>query len=310
MNISKPNYRLIFYLLALLASCLPVCADDLSQMSNSKLLEAAEYENNHRHCERAVQLCNEMIRRNPANYRAFQIKAACLDYQVGPEEALKVLEPFVNKYPQNCMALSDFGEYYTSAGQYEKALAFFDRAIKIQPLNYNLYHLRSISLSSLKRYDRAAADLTSYLKLNPRHARGYEWRADAYKELGQFDKAIIDLTMAMKLAAQKGGEFRLQRADLYLKLKDYESALADYDVVLKQNPADDTVWFKKGQVLEILKDYNSAVAAFTEAINLSESSTAYYARAAVYEKLKNRAAALKDRAAGDKLARQRAIERI
>ena len=86
--------------------------------------------------------------------------------------------------------------------------------------------------------------------------------------------------------------------------------MADYDTILKNNPLDDTVWFKKGQACMEIKDYNGAVKAFTAVLDLSDLSTAYYARSQAYEKLNDHANALKDKIAGDKQAKRRAVERL
>lgn len=310
MNLAKSFslFSLCFALAFALGN--PVRATEFEKLSTQKLLDAAEFEYKHKRCEKAMSLAEELLRRDPASERAYWIKAGSLDYLVGPAEAIKFLEPAIKKYPRNFLLLVDIAEYYNSAGQFNKAIDVLTTAIKMQPSKYEYYHMRSIAYSSQKRYREAADDMTAYLKLHPAHARGYQWRADAYKQLGQFDKAIADLGQAIELGKKQAGEYRLQRADLYMDLKEYKKALADYDVVLKESAMDDTVWFKKGQVLVLLKDYNNALKAFTEAIELSDSSTAYYARSDVYEKLKDHAAALKDRAMGDKLAKQRAIERI
>jgi len=296
-----------------LALSLTICAAaaaDFASMNTLQLTAAAQNEWKHKRCEKATVLCDELIRREPGNPLAYQIKAGCIDYLDGPERAIALLEGFLKTHNHDEQSVMDLGQYYFSVNQYEKAIACFTEVMKLNPNGKDAYHMRSIAYAALKQYDAGIRDLDEYLKRAPKHGRGYEWRADAYKQTGQWGKAIADLDRAILFSPDKSNEFITERADLYVKLKQYEKAVTDYDRAIKLNPADDVLWFKKGQALVKLGQYQKAADAFSQTIALNESSTAYFARSAAYEKLNRRAEALKDKAIGDKLEKKRAVERL
>ncbi len=251
-----------------------------------------------------------IIERSPGEPQAYVLKANCLDDMSQAEPAKAVLEAFNRAHPPDSSVLNQLGTFYSNQKLYDKALSCYSAAIKANPRFEDAYHRRSIINSTLKRYDESIADMTTWIKLKPQNGRGYEWRAAAYQQSGQWAKAIADLNRAIQFKTRNTGEFMVVRADLYMKLKDYKHALADYEAVLRVSPMDDTIWFKKGQALMQLKDYKGAVEAFSATLDFNEMSTAYYARSEAYEKLNNHEAAAKDKLAGDKLAKKRAIDRI
>jgi tetratricopeptide (TPR) repeat protein len=275
-----------------------------------KLLEMAETETKHKRCPAAIKMCDEIIRRDPHNSQAYIFKAQCIDYQQSPEAAATMLEAFTKKYPPDAGTLMELGALYNDTQQFDKAIAALTRASSIAPQSPEIFHRRSMAYGSLKKHELAIADLTTYIKLTPTHNRGYQWRADEYRKAGQPAKAIADLNLAIAKDNKKDSELLLQRADLYLELKDYDSALADYSELLKRNSLDDSIWFKKGQCCMQLKDYVGAVKAFTAVLEISDSSTAYYARSEAYAKLRDFKNAQKDKLAGDKQARKPAIDRL
>ena len=62
-------------------------------------------------------------------------------------------------------ALSQGLEKYKK-GDYQRAVADFDRAIKLNPKNYDAYNKRGTALYELKEYQRAIADFSQAIKLN------------------------------------------------------------------------------------------------------------------------------------------------
>jgi TonB family protein len=88
----------------------------------------------------------------------------------------------------------------------------------------------------------------------------------------------------------------LQRANIYLDLRDYQKALDDVSAALALVPKSDCAFALRGQIHLEQKKYKEAVEDLTEAINIDPNyAFAYRDRADAYEKLKQDPLALADR---------------
>jgi serine/threonine protein kinase/Tfp pilus assembly protein PilF len=104
------------------------------------------------------------------------------------------------------------------------------------------------------------------------------------------------VNLLSKLLETDGANFdaRLHRAVRYLDLRDYESTLADADFLIQLRRDAATVWNLRGLALSQMKRYEQAIAAFTQAIELTPHASTYMNRAAVYLESKQPSMALAD----------------
>ena len=75
------------------------------------------------------------------------------------------------------------------AGNYEKAIGFFTKAIELEA-NHVLYSNRSACHCALKEYDSAAADAEKCIGMKADWGKGYARKGAALHGLGRFDQAI------------------------------------------------------------------------------------------------------------------------
>ena len=98
-----------------------------------------------------------------------------------------------------------------------------------------------ISVESLMNgnYNKAIEYSTRVIKIDPDSAVTYVIRARAYFELGDMDKAIADSTQAIKRDRLNIGAYSI-RGNAYGRKGDMDRAVADWKAILKINPdADD-----------------------------------------------------------------------
>jgi GT2 family glycosyltransferase len=75
---------------------------------------------------------------------------------------------------QQALQLCQEGERFLQEGNYEKALARFDSAVRIGPNILGVEHARAVCLERLKRFAEAETALLSELKLQPEHVDGLD----------------------------------------------------------------------------------------------------------------------------------------
>ena len=183
-----------------------------------------------------------------------------LGYLGDPEEVRKFREERLKKDPKSAEYARDLGDYYFNREEYEKALTYFDQAIKLKPGDYELHNQKGLCYRYLDKYAEAAKEYEISMGLNKKdfyapfywgRAWGlsgdmkkelegytksleicpdYYWalnnRGWTYNRMKEFDKALIDLEKACKLNEDYGyGYFSYNNiATTYMGLKRYDNA--------------------------------------------------------------------------------------
>lgn len=124
------------------------------------------------------------------------------------------------------------------SGFYQKAVAHFDEAVRIDPKFVLAYYNRGVALQQLGQERRAIKDYTEVIRLEPYLADAYANRGTAYENLEQYDRAIKDYDEAIRLAPKAAANYA-NRASSYGKLGRYREAIKDYDQAVRLDPRDD-----------------------------------------------------------------------
>jgi lipoprotein NlpI/predicted aspartyl protease len=166
------------------------------------------------------------------------------------------------------------GKAWGIQGQYDKAIADFDEAIRLNPQDALTYGNRGYAWYRKGDNDRAIADYSEAIRLNPLGADYYLLRGYTQFGLGRFDASLPDLTESLRLnanqsyaiiwrylAQSRSGKPELAKSELSEKLGslnkakwpapviDFLLGKSDPDALLKaaEHPDADT---RRGQICE------------------------------------------------------------
>src|ERR1700722_18813971 len=92
------------------------------------------------------------------------------------------------------------GNAWYSKGEYDRAIADFDEAIRLDPKGPFPYNGRGNAWASKVEYGRAIADFDESIRLQPKNSSSRNNRGLAWKETREFDRAIADFNDAIRLA--------------------------------------------------------------------------------------------------------------
>ncbi len=143
-----------------------------------------------------------------------------------------------------CTTLPTSGEYaargdgYLNDGKIEKAIAAYNKAIRINPANLEAYASRGAAHYAAGHYELAQQDFEYVLTKNPYHADTYTAYGSSLASRGNFQDALTVLNLAIQLKPDRPENY-FSRAGVYFMLQDYPKAIADYDAVLRAYPAAD-----------------------------------------------------------------------
>ncbi len=133
------------------------------------------------------------------------------------------------------------GILFDQMGEFDKAIACFTQAIKINPNNGNNYYNRGVAYGHMGDWDNAIADYTKAIELNPNDSEAYGNRAMAYLDKKDYNKAIADLTQCLAINPYSIHRLNLPevfyfRANNSLEQGDYEQAILDYSLLIETFP--------------------------------------------------------------------------
>lgn len=98
-----------------------------------------------------------------------------------------------------------FGKEYLRAGHYDKALAAFDEAAKLNPGEARAFMGRSLALTRLGRFDDALAAADGIFGLEPNSPHAFNARGVAYQAMGRMDDAQAAFEKSVAFGPQDAG---------------------------------------------------------------------------------------------------------
>jgi len=217
-----------------------------------------------------------------------------------------------DKIPQTAGTFLDRGILFASRGEYEKAIADFTEAIRLNPNMGAAYELRAralrasiskvigvrdnftgidtistegrASLNKMEIFDQVIMDYSQAIRLEPNNNKLYNERGTTYSDMGDIDWAIADFNQAIKMAPNDYDSYN-NRGSVYVIKRDYNSAIEDFNHAIKINPNSVDIYRNRGLAYYYKEEWDWAIADFSRAIRISPNNyMAYNNRGATYMK--------------------------
>ena len=239
--------------------------------------------------DRALQAFDRAIQLNNPEYTylAWYGKARVYGRKYKAREAIEALDQALATLPAREKG-SEFhaeilyyqGVFYGEVNQSEKAIAFFEQAIKISPQNPNYYDSLSSELHNVKRYDQALEAINQAIEIAPRSS-WYSNRGNIYKDQKKWDLALADYNKALTLNPNNPRAY-IARADVYEERKEWDLALADYNRAIEIDANFAAAYGSRGVFYQTRKQWDLALADFNKAITIDPNHPNSYGMRGIF----------------------------
>jgi tetratricopeptide (TPR) repeat protein len=178
----------------------------------------------------------------------------------------------------NAQAYLSRGKLWEARSEFDKAIADYSAAIKLDPTNEFIYNSRGNAWRSKGEYDKAIADHSEAIRLDPKYALAYNNRGTAWQYKQDEDKALADYNEAIRLDPNDGAAYT-NRGFILRDRGEYDGAVADLDNAIRLEPNDAVAYYHRGLVWRDKGEYGKAIADYSEAIRINpEFDVAYNSR--------------------------------
>ena len=186
-------------------------------------------------------------------------------------EALKLLNTYVDRYPQVREARYYRALALNGLGRHKEALEDVDKALADNPGNVNFLLAKGNILVALERRPEAILIYTQAMQCDPRNAEACKERGDCLAQEGQFAEAIADLNKAAGLAPKDPWVFN-KRGMVWFCQGEYQKAVADFTPAIRLQPDLAISYFFRGNIYRHhLKEPEKAIADYQKGCRLGSS---------------------------------------
>ncbi|PKL37768.1 MAG: hypothetical protein CVV44_15635 [Spirochaetae bacterium HGW-Spirochaetae-1] len=147
-------------------------------------------------------------------------------------EAGDCFRDVVAREPENGEAWHFLGGVMHHLGQYDAAIEYYTKAIKLDPAAYHSFHNRGLSRHYGAQYDSAIQDYSQAIELNRDYFKSWYFRGLAYLEKGEYARAVEDFNVALLMQPHNHKAWYLKGYARY-KMGDAQAASGDYMQALR-----------------------------------------------------------------------------
>jgi tetratricopeptide (TPR) repeat protein len=150
--------------------------------------------------QKALEIYDQEIKDNPKNATAWFYKA---ELTANRTEARSAYEKVIElNGTMKIEALITKGNILLNRGESEEAIAIIDKAIQLDPKNFQAWREKALDYYVLGKYNESLAAYEKVIELGPENAFAWKGKGDALKALGRQTEADSAFTKAKELGYQ------------------------------------------------------------------------------------------------------------
>jgi tetratricopeptide (TPR) repeat protein len=206
------------------------------------------------------------------------------------DEALNYIEGLIAKRPDNARAHLLRGLLWIREGKTDEARVEILRAREIDPESAEGHYFYGLTFLKDQEYELSLPEILRAVEKGPDSAKARLALAYVYFRMGQFFLALDQLDQIL-IAQPDNLQARALRATVRIRLKDYETAAADYRTMLQKGFYTNEIRFRLAQIYkaqgklgDALKIVEEALAEEPDSLKGLEEKARIYLEQGAYDK--------------------------
>lgn len=230
--------------------------------------------------EKALNVCNDILKINPFNDYAYYTWGYCLEKLERYEDAIERFKKALEISPKSEHYLWHWGNCLRRQNRYEEAISKFREVTILRPEEYSAYGAWGDCLRELSRYEEADEQYQKAISINPKFEDAYLAWAHSFIFQEQYDKAIAKYKLLLEINPQTESAY-IEWASLLYTQNQYAEAIEKCKQALKINPDSEDAIGIWGACLRGQKHYNEAIKKFENVLKINPISEKAYKAIAV-----------------------------
>jgi len=231
----------------------------------------AAIEDRKEHAEVAIQVADQLLaqpgaKEDERGHLLYQ-RARAHSYLKDFDAAARSYDEAIRLSPTLLGGYVALAETYVAAGEHQKALDSYGRAVDAFSSNPLVYNNRGMYLQQQGESRQAVADFTQAIEINDEYHYAYTNRGFALMSLGEPEAAESDYTAALRIKPELSFVYNM-RGVARLAQGNVRGAIEDQRQVLRLTPRDPSAHANLGFALFFAEDYLGATKSFEQAVNL------------------------------------------
>ncbi|KAM3146431.1 hypothetical protein pb186bvf_001400 [Paramecium bursaria] len=175
-------------------------------------------------------------------------------------------------YSKQVESLLELGNIWFTEEQYEKAIKFYEEALRFEPSNSELMHNKAFALEKLHQYPEAIKIYNQVLMIDPRNTDALKNKGNCLMELLDFEEALQQYDFVLSIEPQDIGAL-YNKGLAYQKLKQSQDAIEQFDQCIKMDPNYLDAINSKGDTLLNQSLYEEALLQFETSLQINKRDT-------------------------------------
>lgn len=224
------------------------------------------YENQGKYLE-ALQAYNKAMEIFP-NYKYNYLNIANVQYQLRDyKSAIDSYNKFLSTYSQHWEARESLANSYLADGNCQKAVNEYDNLYSRNVAGFKDFSNYGLALFQIKNYEKASEMLEKAVELNPDNTAAHVSLALSYQELEKNDLALAQYDVVFKQEPNLHS-IRFDYANLLADLGRDNDAVASYKLYIQNFPKDARAYQNLGIVYKRQNNIDLAIANYDKALQL------------------------------------------
>lgn len=181
----------------------------------------------------------------------------------------------LNKSPATARDFCAKGDTLHGLEKYQDSLAFYDKAIQLNPDYGEAHSAKGWSLHKMGKFQEAIECFNKAIDINPEDSANFSFKGLSFHSMGKFQEAVDRYNKAIELNPNDAVLYINKGNSLYTMDK-FAEAVICYDTSIQLNPKNAVIYKNKGVALDKMGRYQEALHAFDIAIELDPSFAQAY----------------------------------